>query len=249
MSALLDYQRGFAAALSGAAAPVGRVEAMAIYRNNFLSNLEAALSAVYPVVRRLVGDAFFSAMARRFIAGCASVSADIEQYGAGFAQFVADYPAARALAYLADVARLEWHCHQAFHAGDCADNAIAKVLETPQEQYGRLRFSLHPACRFLASAFPVAAIWRSNQPDCAADERIRLIDENEYLLIRRPNFEIEIVIISHAEFVAFDRIAAGRDLETAVDAVNATEPGFDTQRFLGLLFAPGVACGVIAADG
>lgn len=249
MSALLDYQRGFVAALlSASAPPADRVEPLAIYRNNFLSNLEAALGAVYPVVRRLVGERFFGALARQFIAACASTSADIEQYGAGFAQFVERDARTRKLAYLPDVARLEWLYHQAFHAAHCSADAIAKVLGT-QSQYGCLRFSLHPACRMLESAYPVAAIWRSNQPDRAADDLIELNDEKEYLLIRRPVFEVEIVSISHAEFVAFEHLARGEDLETAVDAANAIDPGFDIPRFLGLLFTPGGACGVIAGDG
>lgn len=217
------------------------VNASAIYRNNFFSNLTAALSAVYPVVQRLVGADFFAHMAKQFIVSSASKSGDIQDYGAEFAQFIERYPPARELVYLADVARLEWLYHQAFHAADCAETATEAMLATSPHDYGRLRFELHPACRLLASVYPVRAIWLSNQPDATTDQVIDLSAGDDYLIIRRPVFEIEIVPVSHAGFRALEHIAAGENLESAVDAASAVEPDVDIQSFMALLLSPGVA--------
>ncbi len=48
----------------------GRPDArrFAVYRNNVAVALIGAIEARYPVTRRLVGDAFFRAMARTFVA-------------------------------------------------------------------------------------------------------------------------------------------------------------------------------------
>ena len=69
MSELAALQRGFAAALhDGAfdaaarrirAAGVLPAERLALYRRNMRATQHDALAATYPVVRRLVGDAFF----------------------------------------------------------------------------------------------------------------------------------------------------------------------------------------------
>lgn len=70
---LEPFQADFAAALASsnpAASPevlVGEVaERFRIYRNNFYHGLSQQLAEAYPVVLRLVGEAFFSATARAF---------------------------------------------------------------------------------------------------------------------------------------------------------------------------------------
>lgn len=248
MSVLLDYQRDFAQALLTPRQSLSdRVEPIAIYRNNFFSTLTEALNDVYPVVERLVGGEFFALMARQFIQISPSTSGDIQEYGAEFAQFIEHYPPARDLVYLPDVARLEWLCHQAFHAADCTETATLALLEVPPAQYGSLRFSMHPAFRLLESSYPLAEIWRSNQPDVTEHELIELSGAKEYLIIGRPIFELEVATVPHSAFVALEHIAAGQNLETAVDAAIAIEPDFDLGAFIGQLLTPGVthACSLM----
>lgn len=251
MSALLEYQRSFIAAIFDSGATpnieINRADASAIYRNNFFSTLSGALAEVYPVVRRLVGAQFFVQMTKLFISAFPSRSGDIQNFGAEFADFICTYEPTAGLAYLPDVARLEWLCHKAFHAADSGATAITKVLQIPYQQYGRLRFALHPACLLHHSAYPVAAIWRANQPDSAADEEIELSDSAEYLVIRRPLFEIEILAVSQAQFIALESIARGRNLETAVDAASAIEASFDVQNFMALLLSPAMAVNCFVA--
>ena len=84
----------------------------AVYRASVLSNFRAALAATYPVVRRLVGEAFFDEAARRFALANASRSGDLNEYGTEFPEFLAVYPHAASMAYLPDLARLEWARHE-----------------------------------------------------------------------------------------------------------------------------------------
>lgn len=252
MSALLEYQRSFIAAIFDSGAmpdiEVNRADAGAIYRNNFFSNLSSALAEVYPVVCRLVGSDFFVQMTKPFISTYPSRSGDIQNFGAEFADFICAYEPTAELAYLPEVARLEWLCHKAFHAADCGDTAIAKVLQTPHQQYGQLRFVLHPACHLHESGYPVAAIRRANQPGSAADEEIELADSAEYLLVRRPIFEIEILSLPRAQFIALEMIACGSNLETAIVAASEIAASFDVQNFMALLLSSGVAVDCFAAE-
>ncbi|HEX4781166.1 MAG TPA: DNA-binding domain-containing protein [Usitatibacter sp.] len=136
----------------------------AIYRRNLFANLTGALAATYPVVMRLVGESFFREAARQYVLSFPSRSGDLNQYGARFADFLAGYPHASELPYLADVARLEWACHESYHAADAASLDFAALAQVGAADQARIRFSLHPAVRLMRSAYPVAAIWEANQP-------------------------------------------------------------------------------------
>src|ERR1700692_3315611 len=118
MPSLHELQRAFAvatvfgdpAALASLGVVAGGLKAEAridMYRGNVLGNYRKALAATYPVIKRLVGAPFFDAASDHFVRGYPSTRGDINRYGADFAAFLGEYPPARDLRYLPDVARLE----------------------------------------------------------------------------------------------------------------------------------------------
>jgi len=126
----------------------------AVYRNNVIVSLVDALADSYPVVQALVGEDFFRAMAAEFARGNPPRSPVLAWYGAGFADFVADFPPAAGLPYLADVARLEWLRVEAWHAADADPLPLAEVGACLADEAAlpALRLTLHPALRLLRSA-------------------------------------------------------------------------------------------------
>ena len=90
----------------------------AIHRNNVVVGLIRALQARFPVVEKIVGGEFFTAMARVFIAKSPPRTPILTTYGDEFADFIAAFEPARELGYLADVARLEAARTRAYHAAD-----------------------------------------------------------------------------------------------------------------------------------
>ena len=78
-----------------------------VYRNNVASGLIKALEASFPVIRKLVGDEFFAAMAVVFARAHPPRSRLLAQYGDAFPDFLSRFPPVSHLGYLADVARLE----------------------------------------------------------------------------------------------------------------------------------------------
>ena len=82
--------------------------AIEVYRNNYRGNLHDALAGAYPVVEQLVGRDFFRRVTRKFIEQHPSISGNLHHYGAEMAGFVAAFEPAQGLAYLPDVAALEW---------------------------------------------------------------------------------------------------------------------------------------------
>src|SRR5689334_13616467 len=96
---------GEAASLLAAGYPSNRFE---IYRNTVVVALTKALQLNFPAVRNLVGAEFFDDAAQLFIAEHPPRTAYLDRYGDKFPEFLSNFPPAKPLAYLADVASLEW---------------------------------------------------------------------------------------------------------------------------------------------
>src|SRR5262249_35839478 len=150
-------QREFMDAIAGADEAQGR---LAIYRRNVLGARRGVLEATYPVVLRLVGDAFFGEAARAFALASVSSTGDLADYGREPAAFLDAYPHARALGYLGDVARLEWACHESELAAEVPAFDFAALAAIGAEASGDIRFSLAPSVRLVASIYPVVSIWQ-----------------------------------------------------------------------------------------
>lgn len=134
-----------------------------VYRHNTGANLTDALAAVYPVVKRLVGDGFFDYAADRYWRAHPPAGGNIHDFGDSFPDFLSGFEPARSLVYLADVARLEWAWHRAFHAPDPAPFDRRQLADLDPADYGALRFRLHPSARLIKSSWPVLRIWEAHQ--------------------------------------------------------------------------------------
>lgn len=151
-----------------------------VYRNNIVVGLKDALTDGFPAVASLVGSDFFSAMAGAYLRAHPPSAPMIPLYGGGFADFIAQFPPAASLPYLADVARLEYAMRESYHAADStpvpADAFADPSVFTKQ-------VTLAPALRFLASAYPVTAIRD------AALSGSKATGGAEDVIITRPGFD------------------------------------------------------------
>jgi hypothetical protein len=165
----------------------------AVHRNNIAVSLIAALEARFPVTRRLVGELFFRATARAFIASNKPRSAVVLRYGADFPAFVATFEPARGLAYLADVARLENAWVESYHSADEDALTLAGLAAIDPGKVGDLRFAFHPATRLLHSDYPAGSIWAAHQGegDATAPEHWR----GEDTLITRPDADVRVRVL------------------------------------------------------
>lgn len=211
----------------GALMPKKRV---AIYRNNVFSNFRAALEAVYPAILRLVGQEFFHHAAQRYIKRYPSLSGDIHHFGREFAELLADLPGAAELAYLPDVARLEWAYHEVFHAAEHAPLDLARLQAVDPERYADLVFKLHPALRLLESPYPIRRIWEVNQPEHQGDPTVDLGQGGEKLLVTRRDFAVEVRVLPAQDFALLRAFADAQPFAAALENAAAD---FDVSAFLG----------------
>ncbi|AEF98629.1 DNA-binding domain-containing protein [Methylomonas methanica] len=212
---------------------------MAIYRNNTLAGLTEALRELYPVVNRLVGDGFFNRLALAYLDSRPPTSACLLSFGGEFAALIAEFADARGLAYLPDIARLEWFFHEAYHAENDSTLALPDLARVDPADYVRLAFKMHPSARFMASPYPLDSIWRANQPDCADNELIDLKQGGCRLLLFRPDSEVCMIRLSEADYLCLSALAAGDSLLHAVETTLAKQPDFSLEALL----RDGVSCG------
>ena len=237
MSHLAHLQRAFLEELFGER-PAGdaRIE---IYRRNVLANLHTALAAAYPVVLRLVGEAFFREAAERYARAVPSTRGDLNEYGAHFAGFLARYPHAAALDYLPDVARLEWAVHESHNAAECAPMDVAALARIAPESQGAIRFRLHPAVRLVASPHPILAIWEANQPGRdGTPERNTGADR---VLVRRVASTTAAVALGPDDWTFLAALERGASLDEACAAL-----GESAARFLAPALLRHAADGVLS---
>ena len=246
MPSLLELQQAFAASLAttdDAPVPpsllpylvadhVAADERLAVYRNNARHNAREALRAVYPVVEQLVGARFFDHAADRYAAAHPSTSGDIHAFGGQFAAFLAAFEPAAGLAYLPDVARLEWAMHEVFHAAAAPPFPLERLAGVAESGHAALRFVFNPACRLVASAWPVHRLWALHQPGAVWDEAFDIHAGGVDLLVRRNGFEVEVEALPAAEFAMLGRLAAGAPLGAALEATQQLAPAFDLAAFL-----------------
>ena len=208
----------------------------AVYRNNVVVSLVDALADTFAVTQELVGEAFFRAMARVFALADPPKSRLMAFYGESFPNFIAGFPPALGVPYLADVARLEYLRVLAYHAGDvaplAADELAAALTDT--ETLPALRMVLHPSLHVLASRFAVASLWGAHQGVPALADVVP--DRPETALVLRCGLDVEVLRITPADG-AF--IAALRDGVPLGGAVQVAGPGFDPAGALGLLLQKG----------
>lgn len=214
--------------------------AIEVYRNNYRGNLHDTLVGAYPVIEQLVGKDFFRLLTRRFIGQHLSRSGNLHHYGAEMAGFVAAFEPAQELAYLPDVAALEWACHCAYYADDAATLDIDKLAQVPPEQYLNLILHIHPACHLVRSRYPIAAIWHAHQPGATGDFHIDLDSGSSNALVSRKNDVVLVNELKEADAAWLQGIQAGTQLGEATATTLEHYPDFNLQAALLNLVAQNV---------
>ncbi len=87
-----------------------------VYRSNLLFGILGAMSASYPMTKVLLGENNFNFFGREFLYRNPSTNSDLIQYGAGFGEFLRTRRELENLAFIPDVARLEWALERVFYA-------------------------------------------------------------------------------------------------------------------------------------
>ena len=206
-------------------------ERVQIYRRNTVATLTEALAACYPTVQSLVGEEFFSQTAEQYLRLHPPTSGNLHDFGAALAVFLADFTPARALAYLPDVARLEWARQLSYHADDVPALEIETLKAVSPIELEALCFEQHPATRLVSSAYPIFDIWQlhqSNDPHATVDLGVG----GQHVRVFRHGLKVGIELLGPTEYLWLQSLARGRAFGEATDVALAADGEFELVRHL-----------------
>jgi len=257
MPSLRELQSRFAAAVLAAdgTAPTlaladarSGAERIGIYRRTIRTNYRNALGATYPVVRRVGGAPFFAAAVDAYVEVHPSRCGDLNVYGATFGEFLGAYEPASRLAYLPDVARLEWAIDEANRAADSLilpDDVLRELAAVAPARLPGLRIRIHPSCRLLSSPFPVLRIWQVNQRDHAGDLAVDFATTPDRLRIRREPNRVVLDRIDAGMFAWLAALAGSATLALAIERARDEDTAFDLGAALHRCIGDGTITGTL----
>jgi Putative DNA-binding domain len=214
----------------------------AIHRNNVVFGLVKAVEARFPVVGKLVGQDFFTAMARAFVIALPPGTPLLASYGDDFPDFISVFAPARELPYLADVARIEAARTHAYNATDATPLAAIDLEPPNADALVGLRLTLHPSLKIIRSEHPIVTIWAMN----SGEQKLSPIESwnAEDALVVRPHLDVYVRRLPQGSAAFLLALAEGRALGPATDAAFAECPEFDLTGDLAQLISFGLVCGV-----
>jgi len=253
MPSLFESQRAMARSIanpraSGGASPVfagaaPRIErGLAVYRANVNAAAAKALAAAYPVILQVVGPEFFDALAREHRRAFPSTSGDLDEYGATFAAFLADFPHVSHLAYLPDLARLEWRVHEARAAADGRAWDATTIGEVASQRQDAIRITWAPGTAIVESQFPIARLWTLHQDDHEGEFTIDW-SVAERALVARDGFAVTVQFLDEGEAAFLGAALDGGTLGHAATVALSRSPAFDLGRLLARAIAMNFLCG------
>jgi hypothetical protein len=212
-----------------------------IYRNHAFATLGAILEGAFPVVCRLVDKRFFAYAAHEYLREHPPHSRCLVEYGADFADFLANFEPCKDLPYLADVARFEWALNTAATVPEASPLKIGVLATVPPEGASLLKISLQPSVSYFASGWPIDAIWLANQQKKARP--VDLASGGTTIEIRRAGEGFSWQRLDPSAFAFRRALAEGFALGTAA-AIAAADPAFDLAAALDGVFAERLVVGL-----
>lgn len=257
MSPLRELQQTFAEAIvagpySAAAAAMAAdgtaQRSLALYRRLIRNNFVQVLRITYPVLHRLVGDGHFSVLARGYFKQSPSTSGDLFLYGRHFPAWLQRIDAPP---LLAELARLEWACHEVYQAADSAPLAPDQLRAMISADPSRVTIEFQQTARFLSFSIPVHRIWLALQPDAQPDEAVDLPlpKEQTGVLVTRSDGKVQVMPLAWLDYRVAEVLSQGVDVASVERMATGLDCAFDFTRVMTILLSLHVIAGCSVEEG
>jgi hypothetical protein len=210
---------------------------LAVYRNNVMVSLVDALAQSFPVTQQLVGEEFFRAMAQVFARAHPPRTRVLSHYGQAMPEFIAQFPPAANVPYLANMAQLEHLRLQALHAADVAalDASAITALMQDAHTLPQLRWQLAPSLHLLRSERAAVSIWAAHQEGSGIELEAVDTSQPESALVFRRDLDVMVLQVDAATATLVAGLMDGAYFGDAIELAFLTEPDFDLSQALSTL--------------
>jgi uncharacterized protein (UPF0276 family) len=215
----------FAPACEEALAPqLKHAERFALYRGNLSATWAKALAAAFPVIKQLVGEEFFDALAREYGRAQPSGDGDLNRFGAKMGEFLQGFPHTSDLPYLPDMARLEWLLHRAHYAPSVETIDAQALAAIPPEDIESATMALAPAVRLFASEWAVVPLWLAHHEQAEFPQDMQ---QPTQAIIVRPQWKTAVLEQSAAAWAALSVLQQGGTFGAALDEAFGRDEEFN----------------------
>ncbi|MES2845049.1 MAG: DNA-binding domain-containing protein [Pseudomonadota bacterium] len=211
-------------------APQDAARRFDVYRNTIAVGLTDALAKRFPVIERLVGTAFFRAMAKVYLDANRPKSPVLLEWGETFPGFLAHFPPLAGYTYMADVARIELARGRAYHAADARPIAASALLAAAADP-GTARLGVHPSVQVLHLSHPAVTIWAANQPGAQA-QNLTMPGSETALVLRDTTFAVPVTAIGAGDAALVAALRDGQTLLVAAELATFADPGHNPRPIL-----------------
>lgn len=212
---------------------------LAVYRNTVAKARADALSGLFPSVERLVGADWFREAALAFAGENPPQTPVLDDYGLDFPAWLAVFPPARAMPYLAPVARLDLAWSRAHRSVDAPVLSAAAVAGRPAPALFASRAVLHPSAQMFWFDWTVPSIWLANRSNTEPGQKMVWTDTPEGLLILRPGMTVDQRRLPRSEWMFLDACRTGRTLGQAAVAAMRPDPRANLSQIFAALLSVG----------
>jgi uncharacterized protein (UPF0276 family) len=215
----------FAPACEEALAPqLKHAERFALYRGNLSATWAKALAAAFPVIKQLVGEEFFDALAREYGRAQPSGDGDLNRFGAKMGEFLQGFPHTSDLPYLPDMARLEWLLHRAHYAPSVETIDAQALAAIPPEDIESATMALAPAVCLFASEWAVVPLWLAHHEQAEFPQDMQ---QPTQAIIVRPQWKTAVLEQSAAAWAALSVLQQGGTFGAALDEAFGRDEEFN----------------------
>ncbi|WP_051484527.1 putative DNA-binding domain-containing protein [Shewanella waksmanii] len=210
----------------------------AVYRNNYQQALVSVLANCYLCCRTIVGEHCFAQLARDYVEHHPPLGSNLNQYGAQFSEFLRplmrQHHSLSQLAYLSELAKLEWLVQQSYYAKDSIPCQLWPALAPlPVDTQQSVNLVLRADISLLSSRFPLHTLWSRHQSTVPTGSVIANPSSEYYLMVHRVSDRVKVTAIAPPAYQLLLAVRAKQSLaqisanaEWAAQLFSAIEQGW-----------------------
>ncbi len=205
---------------------------MSIYRNGFFKSCQSALKANFPSVLNLLGDEYFSQIARVYVQNYPPKKSTLIGYGEdNFTEFLSE--TITDLPYLKNFALLDLYWLKSLNSKESTvwDSESVTQMASENVDLSQVPVSLVASSYIVTTDYPVLSTWALLKQGDGLTKHIKLAQEEESILIWRCSGEVRVRVLDKLDLVLLQSLATGTKLETATLNALEIDKNFDISEY------------------
>jgi hypothetical protein len=193
-------------------------ERLSVYREGYGARMRESLAETYEAVKFVLGEDRFTDMALDYSKKYHSRDYNLSVAGRHLPDYLKNSDYSKKLAFITDLARLEWAIAETFHAFQEPALGASDMAAVVQEKLLLSRLVFQKGVTIFSSEWPVLDIWNARKTDRKKVD-IDLTGKPQTILIFRSGFQVRCELLEPWQAKLTIALMEGQNLEKACDVI------------------------------